>query len=114
MVIDIINVQNFAVGEAKYHSPVSANGHPPKSFELAFERMQPEPRQVQIGNIARGIKAGENVAQFFGVFAKHSARVIGFIKAFQSFVADRPDHIPSVTRNVTRVKGAPRLSCDRH
>jgi hypothetical protein len=27
------------------------------------------------------------------VFANHSARVIGFIKAFQSLVADRPDHI---------------------
>ena len=92
MVIDIINVQGFAVGEAKNHSPVSANGHRPESFELAFEWMQPEPRQIQIRNIARGIQAGENVAQLFCVFANHSARVVGFIKAFQSFVADRPDH----------------------
>jgi hypothetical protein len=104
MVIDIINVQDFAVGEAKYHSPVSANGNRPKSSELAFKRMQAKPWQLQIRNVACCIKAGKNVTQLVQMFDNYSARVIIFIKAFQSFVADRSDHISNVTRNVTRVK----------
>jgi hypothetical protein len=37
------------------------------------------------------------------VFGENAARVVFFMKAFQSSVADRPDH-RTVTRNVTRVR----------
>jgi hypothetical protein len=104
MVIDIVNVPGFAIGEAKDDSPVRANSHCPKPPEFAFERMQPESGQVHIRNIACGIKTREDVAQFFRVFRVHATRVIVFTQALQSFVAERSNHFRSVTRNVTRVK----------
>ena len=44
MVIDIINVEHIGVSEAENHSPVGANGHGPKPFQLSLERMQPKGR----------------------------------------------------------------------
>ena len=61
MVIDVVNVQDIAIGDAKNHMPVRANGHRPQPSEFAFERMQPKPWQVHVRNIARGIKPGQNV-----------------------------------------------------
>jgi len=81
MIINIINLEGFAVGEAKNYAPVSAYGHRPKSLQLTFERMQPEPRHVHIGNMSGGIEAGKNVAQFFRVFADHASRIGAFIEA---------------------------------
>jgi len=92
MVIDIINVQGFAVVKRKTTRQLARTVTAQNPLNSPLEWMQPEPRQIQIRNIARGIQAGENVAQLFCVFANHSARVVRFIKAFQSFVANRPDH----------------------
>src|SRR5437588_3243342 len=39
VVIDIVNVRCISVGKVEDHSPVRPNGHRPKAFQLAFERM---------------------------------------------------------------------------
>jgi hypothetical protein len=109
MVVDVFNVRHIAISDAKNHTPVRANAHRPQPSQFAFERMQPKPWQVHIGNVGRDIKAGKNVAQLFSVFCMHSARVIIFMETSQALVADRTDHSPSVTRNVTRVKNVLRL-----
>jgi hypothetical protein len=43
VVIDIINVLH-AIVKTKNHPPVCSNGHSPKAFHLAFERVQPQLR----------------------------------------------------------------------
>ena len=87
MVIDIIHVLHVVV-RAKDHLLVCANRYRPKTFELAFERMQPETGHIHIGHGAGCVELRENIAQFDGVFGYHAARVVVFMKAFQSFVAN--------------------------
>lgn len=104
MVIDIINIHGIALDEPENHSPVRANCHGPKSFQLALKRMKTEARQVHISWRGRSIKTRENIAQMLRVLAIDAPLVVVLIKAFQPFVTDRPDHAPIVMRHVTRVK----------
>jgi len=75
--------------QAENHPPVCANGHGPKTFHLAFERMQPEAWHIHVGHRAGCIESRENVSQFNNVFSNDAARVVVFVKALQPFVADR-------------------------
>src|SRR5579862_7673895 len=92
MVIDIINVLRAAV-EAEGNPLVGANGHGPKTLHLAFERVQPEPRQVHVGNAWGGMKRRQNISQFADVFRVYAARVVMLEEPFQSLVADCPYHL---------------------
>src|SRR6266513_88193 len=38
-------------------------------------------------------ETNENIAEPVGVLAHHAAMVVVFVKAFEAFVADRPNHI---------------------
>ena len=72
--------------------------------------MQPESGQIQIGNVTRGIKAGQDVAQFFCMIATDPSRIVFFVKALQSLMPDRANHGSIVTRYVTHVKWGEKLS----
>src|SRR5216684_3384788 len=92
VVVHIVNVECAAVCKMENHSPVRSNGHGVKTLQLALERMQPETRQVHICDGLRRVEPGENIAQLHHMLGQHAARVVVFVKAFQSLVADRPDH----------------------
>ncbi len=47
VVIDIINIRR-AVVKTENHPLVGAYGNGPNAFPLAFKRMQPKPRLVQV------------------------------------------------------------------
>ena len=81
MIVQIINVERVAIGKAENHPPVCANSYRPKTFELAFERMQPETRHIHVGRGARRIEPRENIAQLNDVFSHHAALVVLFVKA---------------------------------
>ena len=55
--------------------------------------MQPEAWEVHISNTTSRIEARENVTQLIRVFPNNATRIVFFVKAFQSIVADRPDHL---------------------
>lgn len=95
MVIDVINIQRVAFGEAENHAPIGPNRDRPKAFELAFERMQTEAGQIQVSGRSGGIKSHENITQLRSMFPDHAARVVVLVKTLQSFVTDRPDHVLS-------------------
>ena len=86
MVIDIINILRVAV-KAENHSPVGVNCNGPKAFIRAFERMQPEPRQIHVRNALGGVKRCQNIPQLANMFRVYAARVVLFRKPFQSLVA---------------------------
>jgi hypothetical protein len=67
VVIDIINILR-AVFKAENHPPVGANGHSPKALHLAFKRIQPQPRLVQMSNGRGGMKGRQNIPQRLGMF----------------------------------------------
>jgi len=92
MVVQIIDVEYVTVGKAECHSPVCADRHRPEPFHFALEGMQPEAGQIHISCSVGCVEAHENITQLNDVFSWHSARVGVFVKAFQSSVADRPDH----------------------
>ena len=86
----------------------------PKALQFALQGMQPEPRQIHIRNRTGRIEPRENVTQLFRVFGVHAARVVFFVKAFQSLVAYRPDHSRTVTRHVTDVRRPLYQECGAH
>jgi len=56
VVIDIINILHATVVKTENHPPVGAYGNRPKAFHLSFERMQPQPRLVQVSKGRGGMK----------------------------------------------------------
>lgn len=92
MIIEIVDIERVAFRKAEDDSPVCPDGHGPKAFELAFERMEPETGKVHIRDDSRSVEPHQNIAQFLGVLARDTALVVIFIKAFEALVADRPDH----------------------
>jgi hypothetical protein len=103
VVIDIINVLGVALGKTENHPPVSPNGHGPKTFHLAFERMQPKPRQVHMGNGRRGMERSQNIPQLGDVFPVYAARVVLFKKPFQSLVSVSTGSFRNVMCHVSHV-----------
>jgi hypothetical protein len=91
VVIDIINVLRVAV-KAEDYSPVGAYCNGPKAFKRAFERMQPEARQIHVANGSGGVKGRQNIPQLANVIRAYAARVVLFKKPPQSLVADCPYH----------------------
>jgi hypothetical protein len=91
VVIDIINILR-AVVKAKSHAPVGSDCYGPEAFHLASERMQPETRQVQMGNSWGSVKRRENIPQLGDMFRVYATRVVQFEKPFQSLVSDCPYH----------------------
>ncbi len=88
MVVNIVNVVCTAVRKMENHSPVRANRHGIKPLQFALERMQTETQQIHISDGLGRIEPGENIAQLNNVLGQHAARVIVFVKALQSLVAD--------------------------
>jgi hypothetical protein len=89
VVIDIINIL-CAVIKAENHPPVGADSYSPEAFDLAAERMQPEPWHVHMGNGWGSVKRRRNIPQLANMFRVYAARVVLFKKPFQSLVADHP------------------------
>jgi hypothetical protein len=87
VVIDIINVLRGAV-KAENHPPVGPDCYGPKPFERAFQRMQPEPRQIHVGDGWGGVKGSQNILRLANVFRVYTAWVVLFKQPFQSLVAD--------------------------
>jgi hypothetical protein len=85
VVIDIINVFRALI-KAKNHAPVGPNGHGPKASHLAFERMQPQLRLIQVTNGWGGMECRQNISQFVSVFRIYTPRVVLLKKPFQPLV----------------------------
>jgi hypothetical protein len=92
MVIDIIDILRVVV-ETEDHPPIGLDGHSPKAFHLALERMQAEPGQVHVGNGWGGVKRRQNIPQLANMFRVYAAWVIVFKEPFQPLVANCPYHI---------------------
>jgi hypothetical protein len=75
VVIDIINVLR-AVVKTENHPPVGAYCNGPETFRRAFERMQPEPRQIHVVNGSSGVKRCQNIPQLANMFRVYAARVV--------------------------------------
>src|ERR1700687_1554954 len=87
VVIDIINILR-AVVKTENHPPVCPDRYRPEAFQLASERMQPEPRHIHMGNGWGSVKRRQNIPQLANMLRVYAPRIAFFKKPFQSFVAN--------------------------
>lgn len=58
MVIHEIDVRGFSVLESENHPPIGADDNRPKSFKVAFQRMEAKSRQIEVRHALRSFKQG--------------------------------------------------------
>jgi len=69
--IDVIGVPGF---KTKNDTPISRNTDRPETFQIAFERMQPEAGDIHIRNHGCFIKTGEDARDFISLIGAKAAR----------------------------------------
>ena len=90
VVVQIIDIDYVGAVKTENDPPIRANCHGPKTLHLAFERMQSETRNIHIRDGLRGVEPRKDIAQLNNMFGDDAARVVIFMKTFQSLVAYRP------------------------
>jgi hypothetical protein len=92
MIVNKINVQNTFINKAENDAPIGAHRNRPKSFQIAFQRMQPKTGPRQIINPSCLIQRCQYNADTFRHIAAQPARVIRLIKSPQPFVSNIFDY----------------------
>jgi len=92
VVIDQINIGGVALLKAEDDPPVGAHGDAPVPREVAFERMEPEARQVELFRSGRFVETGQHTGDFVHVLRVHLAPVIVFVKSSQAAMSKLSDH----------------------
>jgi hypothetical protein len=87
MVVHKIDVQGLAVIEADNNSPIRAHGQGPKSCEIAFQRMQPEGRIIEIGHFFGSVQQRQDLFDSAHMFGIHASGIVVLEKLLQSLVA---------------------------
>jgi hypothetical protein len=95
VVVHIIDVERIRIDKAENHALVCTNCYCPKALVVAFEWMQPETWQIHIGHRSSRVEPRQNIAQLNDVLCDNAARVVLFMKTFQTLVPYRPDHSKS-------------------
>src|SRR6202040_1349405 len=86
MIIHKVDVQRFAVLEAKNDPPIRPDRHRPKTLEIAFQRMQHERGQSQRVNRLRGMKHGQNLLDLAHVLRTDTLGIVILEKLPQALV----------------------------
>src|SRR5450631_1404955 len=93
MVVDEINIEGVTVFEPENYSPVSGDGHAPKTLQLALQRMQtPAGKQRDVGGLLGRFDGSENVADLLRLPSRQSRGVIRFEEAPQLLALEASDH----------------------
>ena len=87
VVIDIINVLRAAV-KTENHSAVGPDRHGPEALERAPKRIQPEPRQIHVGDGWGSVKRCQDISRLTSMVRIYSARIGPLKKPFQPLVAN--------------------------
>ena len=72
MIIQIIHIVRIACLKAKGDAPVSRYPNRPVALQFAFERMQPESRQVYIVRLSAAVENRQNIAQANDVLRRYA------------------------------------------
>ena len=92
MIVEIIYVERITVSERKITRQLARTVTAQKPFISPLRGCSRKPG-IHVGDGSRRIQTNENIAEPVGVLARNAAMVVVFVKAFEAFVADRPDHI---------------------
>jgi hypothetical protein len=81
VVVNQFNVKGVLAFKAENNAPVGPNGHGPKSFQVAFERVKAITWNVKSVGRRRGVKGGENAFRFVHKIGPDAAAVGALVKA---------------------------------
>jgi len=105
MVILVVHIVAISTVEAEGDPPVAIDIHCPLPFAAALERMESQPRGVQIPKARCCLKPRQNSTDLLNVLRVQSSNIASFKKSFQSAVPEPDDHLAE--RNLQRVGGQP-------
>ncbi len=97
MIVEIIDVVCIAVHKAKGHAPVSRNPNRPMAFQFAFERMQPESRQVHVVRFRAVVQERKNVAQADDMLWRYALLGPSVIQGFETEMTETSGSSPEVS-----------------
>ncbi len=92
VVIGQINVPGVSLFDAKGYAPIRGYSYAPETFSVAFERMQPKPREVQIARHPGPVQHGQDIPQFLELILPNSFLVVPLEKPLQALVPETLDH----------------------
>jgi hypothetical protein len=92
VVIDQIDIRGVALLETENDAPVGTDGDAPITRELAFQRVQPKARQIELLRACRHIEPGQHARNLICMLRVHLAPVVVFVKAAQAAMSKATDH----------------------
>jgi hypothetical protein len=92
MVIHEVNIESLAILKPENDSPVRAYGDGPKACSVAFQRMKPERRNIEIGDFLSCLHHCQYLFDFSDVLWVDSAWAVIIEKLPQPFVLKGLDH----------------------
>src|ERR1700741_4235499 len=104
MIVLVIDIQNVFPVEGEGNSPVAADRHPPSTFPVALQLMQPQSRKRHVFRSHRRVQLSQDEAQPLGLLWPDASLRTRQEEALQPLKLEAPDHSTSVTSCVTQIK----------
>src|SRR5580704_1593576 len=95
VIIKQIDIRDIPLFKAKNDAPVSANGNAPVPREIARQRMEPEPRQIEVRRLRRYVQPRQHARDLLDVFRVDAAPIIVGVEPPQTTMSNPPDHLPA-------------------
>jgi hypothetical protein len=92
MIVEVIDIECFAVLESKNDSPVSTYRHGPESGKLSGQSMKAETRERNILNLHRGVQDAEDELKSLLVLRPDTGIASLFEKYAQAFIGKTANH----------------------
>ena len=92
MIVEVVDVDRLTLLEPEGDSPIAGHQHRKVTLQLAFERVQPQAREIQILRPAATIQQGQNVSQLLQMLRCYSSRRPTVVERLEPSMLERPDH----------------------
>src|SRR5919106_1160763 len=92
MIVDIVHVLHGALLEPEGNPPIAGDPYRPMPLQVAFRRVQPEPRQVHVIGSSAAVQHRQDISQLLQMLWRHPSRRPSVVERFQAPMPERPDH----------------------
>lgn len=86
--------------ETKYHSPIARNADRPIAGTIAFQRVQPETRQIHVGWSRRLVKTGQDAFDLGDLFRRESSPLSFLVQGQDPLMLEVKDHNATTTPTI--------------
>ena len=93
MVIDQVHVSGTRAREAKDNAPVAGHGDRPITGKIAFQRMQPEARQIHAGGSRHLVETCQDTLHLGNVRWRHPLSIPFLEEKLETLVPEADNHL---------------------